>query len=271
MKLPSLKLAALALAGMAAFAQSANAQTVTSATGDLILGVYQTDGVTADGSGKTYEVDLGALTSFSSNVSLDLASRVSIADLDATFGGSAGLASTQWFVAGTSGTNPDSILNTPDATTVFKSAVLITDTTVPGTYSHNGLGTPQATISGLYTGLNGANQTAHSAYASILSESAPSQLGSNYNFGIAASGTSVSVIEGFGSTGNLYLLDPASDSTSATKGKTYDLGTFQFVGGTDFQFNPQVAAAPEPSTYALMGLGALLLIITARRRMASNL
>jgi hypothetical protein len=266
MKLQSLKFAALALAGLASFAPSANAANVSTSTGDLILGVYQTNNTKA-GYGSTYEVDLGSLTGFNSNSTLDLGGKVSITDLNSTFG--ADLSSTSWFVVGTSNTSQFS-LNTPSATTVYNDAVLVTDLNVPGTYSHNGLGTPQGSIQGLVTALGNDAATANSAYASILSIAQPTQLTSSNNFGIAASGTAVNAVESFGSTGNFYLLDPASNSTSATHGQTYALGNFKFVGGTDFTFNAQTQSVPEPSTYALMGLGALLLVVTARRRMASN-
>jgi hypothetical protein len=268
MKLTSLKLAALALASLAALAQTANAQNVSTSTGDLILGVYQTNNA-ATGYGKTYEVDLGSLQNFNSNSTIDLGSRVSITDLNTIFGGS--LSSTSWVVVGSSNTSQFT-LNTPSAT-VFNNAVLITDTNIPGTYSHSGLsGSGVApTIGGDITTLGQSTQTANSVYASILSENAPNGLTASNNFSIASSGTAVSANIAFANTGNFYLLDPASNLANATRGQTYALGDFQFVGGTDFTFNPQaIQAVPEPSTYALLGLGALVLVLARRRTRASN-
>ena len=266
MKLQSLKIAALAFAGLAALAQSANATNVSTATGDLILGVYETN-PTATGYGNTYEVDLGNLSNFSStDVNYDLGSKVSITDLNNIFGSS--LSSASWFVVGTNGTSGGSISGVP---TLFADANFVTDTNTPGTYSHNSVASDATNIGGFQTGLSGQTATANSAYASVFSENAPAN---NYNggtFGFNGS-PALAVENNFANTSNFYLLNAANNGPSSTvKGLTYDLGNFQFVGGTDFVYNYQAEATPEPSTYALMGLGALALVIMARRRMASNL
>ncbi len=266
MKIQSIKLAALAFAGLAAFAQSANAQsTVTTTAGDLILGVYQTN-TAAHGYGNSYEVDLGSLTNFSSTVSnYSLAGSVSITDLNAIFG--ADLSQTSWFVVGTQGSGALS-LNTPGATTPYHNALLITDVaaSAPTTVNAeaNTLATPASQIGGLQGGMSGLQSTSNSAYAELFATATPANA-PQYSLP-----SNITTQDAFASTSNFYLLNPYSNSSrdGSKPGTVTLLGDFQFVGGTNFTYNP--AAVPEPSTYALMGLGALMLVMMARRRMASN-
>jgi hypothetical protein len=262
MKLPSLKLAALAIAGLAVFSPSAKAATVTTSVGDLILGVYQTNGVPADGAGKSYEVDLGSFTSFPSTASnVNLSSLVSITDLDAIFGGSAGLATTDWFVVGTQGTGT---LSYPGGATPAQNTVFITDSAssapVGADASGGALGAgPASQIGGLQANLDVTPFSSNSPAAAEFSVAVPAN---GPQFGLNAD---IITQTAFAGSDSFYELSPNGHSST---GIVTPLGSFDFVGGTTFTFNP--VAAPEPSTYALMGLGALLLVITARRRMASN-
>jgi len=270
MKLKSLKLAALALASLAALAQSASAQTISTNTGDLILGVYQTNS-SAPGYGNSYEVDLGSFTGFASSVSnLSLASKVSITDLDTIFGGSAGLAQTSWFVVGTQSTGTLSFAGansggqTPNA-----NAVLITDSAanapVGSDASGNTLGAgPAGNIGSLQAGLGGV--APYSSNSSVAADFASATPANAPQFSLNAD---INTKEAFSSTGLFYELNPApaGRNSGSLAGTVTQIGDFAFVNGTTFTYNP--VAAPEPSTYALMGLGALLLVITARRRLAN--
>jgi hypothetical protein len=268
MKSPALKLAALAIAGLAAFSPAAKAQTVTTAVGDLILGVYQTNNL-APGYGQTYEVDLGSFTSFPSTASnVSLSSKVSITDLDAIFGGSSGLAQTSWFVAGTQGTPA---LTYPGGSKPNAAAVFITDSAsnAPTTTDAEGntLATPSGQIGGLQSGLFGA--ATYSSNSSVAAEFSVSPPANAPQFSLTED---INPQEGFAASGSFYELNPAPAGRGAGEGggapgTVVSLGSFDFVGGTTFTFNP--VAAPEPSSYVLLGLGALLLVIKARSRKTS--
>ncbi len=253
----SLKFAALAFAGLAMFSQSAKA--VPGSVGDLILAVYNTS--------DTYAVDLGSETAFSATAgTMNLSNIVSDADLNTIFG--AGLSSTQWEVIGTSGTGGPFTIG---GTGVFQDAAIVTDVNTPSAgYSHNALSGSASQIGGFLNTLTSSGTTAYSsnsAEAALFATNGPSNESSpSLEWNLPSS---VIPEVSFGSTATLYLLNPKSNATGPSVGVTTTLGTFQFVGGTTFEYN--YSAVPEPSTYALLGMGALLLVWIVRRRSASNL
>jgi hypothetical protein len=249
----SLKLAALALASLAALATSAKA--ITTAQGDLILGVYNPSNTTS-----VYEADLGKLSLFSSTASLDLSSKVSESDIATIFGSTTGL---DYFVVGTNGSSSGLQIN---GITPNDGSVLITDlSTVPSSDATTGnLGQPSSDISSLLGDL--ANQSAYSANSSVAAdivETAP-----KFGTPTFAFPSPLTTLVPFASSAPFDLL--LNGTSRSTQGSVVLDGSFSFVNGTTFTFNP--ASAPEPSTYALMGLGALVLVLVlaARRRLASN-
>jgi hypothetical protein len=268
MKNNRLHAALAALIGLALVAQSAKAQNVSTSTGDLILAVYQTNSA-LQGYGDTYEVDLGSLTSFAPTVTNDnLSSRVNIADLTTIFG--ANLSSTSWDVVATSASND--FTNFPTSgKTVFTNAVLITSQSVPsvsGNSSHNALSNAAANIGGFVTSLN--TQPVYDSgdvYAAEIAAAAPAQKSDNgAEWGLPTNnGQNLLTENAFGGVGNFYLIDPPADGPpGTTNGTVTPLGSFQFVSNTTFEYN--YVATPEPSTDALLGLGALLLVCTLRRK-----
>ena len=250
-------MAALALVGLAGFSQSALATNVSVSTGDLILGIYATSG---QGSGTTYYTDLGAITGFTSTP-LDLSSRVNETDLSTLFGSN--LANTNFFVVGDLGSQ-----TVVGSTTLFTYAALSTNTN-PTAQNQTTLSGAFTTIGNLYTHV-AAPVTANSNFSTEIVEASVSGLSSNFSLG----GTN-SVAEANNAVAQYDYLNPHGNNQSAlggagTIGTEANVGTFQFVGD-DFIYD-YTASVPEPSTYALFGLGAgaLFVVINARRRLVAK-
>jgi len=272
MKLTSVTFAALAIAGLAILTPSAKAATVNVAQGDLLIGVYVTSG---QGLGTTYVADLGSFTNFSTTATIDLSSKVSFTDLNTIFG--ANLANASFDLVATTGTNNTTAFGSAPGGNVYAHSIIASFTSAPNGlgqgagfgYSYNTLNGATSSIGGLYTFFNGQTSTANSNFA----------ISSDLTFTNAKGGSEWGLPVGlntetsFGSTANLYLLDTAGNSGGQTiaKGSSTALGTLQFVGGTTLTFNG-VAAAPEPSTNALLALSGLLAFAwILKRRQASSL
>jgi len=252
-------MAALAMVGLAGFSQSALATNVSVSTGDLILGIYATSG---QGSGTTYYTDLGAITGFT-NTEVDLSGRVNETDLSTLFGSN--LANTNYFVIGYLGAQ-----TTVGTLTLNTHAVLSTNT-APAATSQSTLSTADSTINMLYTAANGA-VTANSNFSTEVVQAYTSIPGITSNFSL---GGTNSVAEANNAVAQYDYLNPNGNNqvfpASSATGTEANVGTFQFVGGNDFYYD-YTASVPEPSTYALFGLGAgaLFVVINARRRLVAK-
>jgi hypothetical protein len=261
----------LALAGAALIETSASAQVITS-TGDLVLGFQITDNA---GTGATtdLEVDLGAYSNFTtlegsgSVLNLNVGGVVdsglgglSATDLSSTYGaGWNSRTDLTWSVFGTRG-NPskESFLSSPSG------ATLNDETSTP-------LGNLSGKMGTVVTNLNGQAQTANSATASTALQT--STVGS-YTFQITGNNAFTSDWNNGGSVGgtqqgvssagatSLELFDLTNHSSS-TPG--IEVGTFTLGSNGSLTFTA-TSAVPEPSTYALMGVGAFMLMLVMRRR-----
>jgi hypothetical protein len=263
MKLRLLTTALVAMAG--AFAtQSANAQYTAAAGGeDMILSFYDT----ASSTDNIVQVDLGQVSLFTGATPTGISINLNT-DLTNQFGsGWFSNSSLEWSVDGTNnsaGTEnflQDSIyISTPSSTAV-------------GTKSFNQLGSIVTAISNLYNpnGTAGANSPGVAANTDILAPSNAENFNSVSSGGTFSTGdTIVNFFNGSTSTMDLDVLQPKSPvqtSTKASQGTvTVEPGLFTINSAGVVSFG---TAVPEPSTYALMLVGALLLAFQINRRKSS--
>lgn len=114
-----------------------------------------------------------------------------------------------------------------------------------GSFNDNWLdGTSTATLT-IYR--NGS-----SIYSTALRQSAVS--GNNRNWDISATGVSINLLNGITSAGSQSLGFTIDWSYNQWTGSSVLVGNTQTVPGADATLN--VTTVPEPSTYALLGLGA---------------
>jgi hypothetical protein len=252
--------AVLVLVGGALIETSASAQLFS--TGDLILSFQVNDGV-APGATSNLEVDLGSYTTFLSlagtgqtlalNVGGSLGTGgLSVADLTSTYGNSWNTRTDLTFdVAGTRGT-PSRESFVTDPTSAAKES------------SNNGL----SFIGGEYNNGGGTAST-HSTSATII----PTTTAGSFTYQVTNNG-GFALGNDFGLTYNtqdgvtglentLSLYDLKSHAGTSTLGT--ELGVFELLNSGVLTYTA-TGAIPEPSTYALMGVAALVLLV-ARRRM----
>jgi hypothetical protein len=275
--------AVMALVLAAVFGTSAQAQSVTYTEGDLLIGFDQT------GAANNYVVDLGQISQFI-NATGPLTFNLSTSDLTNTFGSSWASNSqtnlVQWGVigAGDRTSNITSGSDTIQKNTLFYAVGELT----PGTQSTpptEGTNSAQNIINGNITanfangsgGFNGTTPTA----GSTLSLQAINQVSGAVNswsyeistktdFGIgsniqqplsgSATGPTNSVLD-------LYTLTPTN--ASVTQPTTY-LGDLS-LGSSGVLTFTNAGAVPEPSSYALVGLGVLFLLWRLRQKAVSSL
>jgi hypothetical protein len=183
-------------------------------------------------------------------------------DLSTLFGSN--LANTNYFVIGYLGAQ-----TTVGTLTLNTHAVLSTNT-APAATSQSTLSTADSAIQPLYTAAAGA-VTANSNFSTEVVQPYTSIQGLTSNFSL---GGTNSVAEANNAVAQYDYLNPNGNNqvfpASSAIGTEANVGTFQFVGGNDFYYD-YTASVPEPSTYALFGLGALALLLVHRRRSAANL
>jgi hypothetical protein len=262
-----LTLTALALAVIALASTGASAATTVSSTqGDLVLGFEINDGQGPDAN-YDLEVDLGASSGFTANTATEYFTTVTGTDLSNTFGSTwATTADLVWGVAGTTtGTNAfDSTDNTGSPHSL---------SSLSGT--HN-------LISPLTTGLNGQTQESDSAKAAELgtSSTAANKVTDSYSQQIqGGSGKSAFDFSGAvfnqGETqvGNGLPTDTLElySFTQANGGTETPVGIFSLTGSGSaaaFSFTG-INEVPEPSSYALMLVSGLGLVIWRAKRRAA--
>jgi len=266
--------AALALALAAVLGTSAHAQTYN--TGDVLLGFEQS------GSANDYEVDLGAFTQFADATS-PVTLQLSVTDLNTAFGSSWSSNSqtdlVQWGVIGSGQLHGNTTVNGTalNADTLFYTVGEVTpgtQSTAPTEHSTTVQGTVVSQIVNATTGSGGFTSgtlTGNGTLQAIIQSASATdsyayEISSKSNFEIGSSIQQPGSGTGQGPTDSvldLYQLNPVNGGTA-----TY-LGDFSLNSGGVLTFDP--AAVPEPSTYALMGIGAMFLIWRLRRKAASVL
>jgi hypothetical protein len=271
------KLTALSLSAFAtmAFTASALAQVPVSANDtDLILGFRVDDG-NGTGANTDLEVDLGSYAQFTATsvVNSTGPTGLELADLTSTYGANWSTRGDLVFnVAGvTSTTNINHTAyvtqsGTPmNSTSAFGSAsnLIAAEETELGSSA-----TP--TLDSTEAGTLGTAAAPATGIAGSLSYDA-AQAGGEYSFFTVTSNvaTDEAVIDGPLTTLDLYsyVVGSGRNGTPPTLLGAFtltDAGTFTYAGA-------DVAAAPEPSTWALMLGGAGLLFLGMRRRWISNL
>jgi hypothetical protein len=292
-QLRHVKAALLSLTGVALLTVAAHAQTTIS-TGDLILGVEDQNGKVSN----DYEVDIGNISTFLSYDRSNAAGTVINvanlnADLTATFNESTyetpGTYSTNpalnqvdiaFGIFGTSGNNTALNQTGYANNTLFLSNPEATPGTIgsnlsPDTGSSNGAPYLESQIASAETGPAFSGFSGEPETGSGLDATSVSAAGSNSfssREGGSAFETGFNDLNDFsgnlsgsnvaGPTGAVSDLDvilPTNNSTATA------IGAFEFTSGGELEFIT-VAAAPEPSTYALMFVGAALLAWQLRRR-----
>lgn len=262
--------AVVALGSATLLITSASAQTYPATTGDLILG-FQT---ASPNTGNTIdlEIDLGQASNFSSlaggtivnltdgSTSAGQTGAFSIADLTSTYGTTP--ASLKFSVSGSMGPggNNEVFISQNTANTIALSPSQGTlSNSINSMYLAFTNGTPGATGSTDATILT----TATGAYKGIA--------GSTGNYGGNFSTTKTQST--YSSTGAVVF--DLYDVPQGTSGNATELGYFTLYGANDTTDAGQLTftstaplAAPEPSTYALFGLGALVMVLALRRRNA---
>ncbi|MGB8353938.1 MAG: PEP-CTERM sorting domain-containing protein [Chthoniobacteraceae bacterium] len=265
----------LALAGMTFMASAANAAVtsggntpntdLTTTNGDLILSVAGSQ--TGTGNPVDLEFDLGLASAFTGSV--NLSSTVLAADLNSVFG-SAWYTSgaLTWAVVGT--TKPVTIGTKSD--TVYATSAAST----PGTSGAFGAFT--------ITGLAASAGTPIKGMDNFLSQAGTAAQGDNVSAAMVLQSVSSSYTSAEGSNTNSFGLGQSVDGQLGGSSGAQVLDLYQIVGGgadtllgtfTIASTGPTNAtvtftAVPEPSTYAMLGLGAFGLYFLARRKRQFN-
>jgi len=274
MKLNPKTKALLALAGMALMTSAAQAANVTAprtnynadngTNGDLILVIA---GNNTGGTPVDLEFDLGLASTTFTNASsvVNLSTTVLASTIASTFGaGWFSDTTLTWGVVGTVNSTLSGnaiIWATSPTTTARTSAPLQNNTTGQLQLSENN-------IHGIYSNLNNdpnVNGAAPHGAAVVLQTNAASYTleegSSNNAFGL---GTIDGQLAGTGA----QVLDLYQLSGAAGSGNGLLLGTFSITNsGNTVSFTP----VPEPSTYAMVGLGAIAILFLARRKSQLNL
>jgi hypothetical protein len=111
------------------------------------------------------------------------------------------------------------------------------------------------------------SSTAGDTYASVITDYNNQHGGGPYasDYGFTVFNTE-QVVSTSGSSINLYLQTPSTTRPTVAATST-DEGTFTLGGNGSLNFTAEGSetAVPEPSTYALFGLGALVLVMMRRR------
>jgi hypothetical protein len=289
MKQTLFKSTLLAAIGAALLAQSAHAQ-ITVNKGDLIVGF---EASTGQGSSFDYEADLGNISAFTAGNTINLSSKVLNSDLTSTastggFGASADDSANVFFsVVGTANgsdltdSNP-AYKNVNGTSAIYAKALFLTDVTTPSAQSNNQLAPSSSVIGAVGTGLATLTPTTANGSAAFISTTGTdaytleenSQSGEFFKQTLGPDVLSTAAADA-GATLNLYMLNPDGDSgighpssNATTPGDETLLGDFSFENG-DLIFNP-ATTTPEPSTYALLMLGAGALAWMVRRRSVNS-
>lgn len=291
------KLSLLALVTLATVALTTGAKAAPYTAGDLILGFRVTGGV---GASSNVLVNIGSSLTFrdlNGSNSLNITSIGT--DLDATFGLTAGN-SVAWYnrtdisfgVVGvfSSEPNPGGTVNSGDPSRTLYATrsrssvgtVGSANSTAPSLSGTN-RGTASNSFVALQNFFTGATASGNNANAAVTGTSGNSwttfTVGTSdfgvFNPGVEQTLTASSFGSGtFGPVSNvegaLDLYRILDTTTSASPSGTVGTGSYETTIVIDQSGNiSAVSAVPEPSTYALLGLGAAVVLYAVRRRQAN--
>jgi len=238
-----LKSSILALTGLVLASQAANAANFNTGAlyndGDLLLGFRMTSGASSE-----YVVDLGNVYAYDFTTSFTFANTGSAVatDLSGISGFNTSSANFKWAVLGTDNSIADNWATDTSSTTPLKS--IMNQAGRSGAIGNVGFNALDSTTSNAM----GTVQANNNDYS--WTNVAP-QAGTHYAGYLAEGGAS--------STLDFYYLANGSNANGAK------LGTISYDTVTgDLNFTAQ--AVPEPSTYAMLGLGAAGLVGVLRRR-----
>jgi len=257
-----LSIALLALAGLALSTSAAKAYTFSD--GDLFLGFYES------GKSSDYILYIGNYaqytngTSFSLNSTIGSASQINT-DLTAVFGANWTTA-VKWSVIGLQDSTGASTLFATDPGATSSLATLGADSST----NQGGTGTNIVTMAGAF-GINGANG-ATAPKGAIQSISASNSWESFSPIGSNNTGSSFGQFTSTDTTGagSAYLTQVVATDASSNNvlsllgadGSSKVEGQFTVASNGSISY----AAVPEPSTWAMAGLGAVVLAMATRRK-----
>jgi hypothetical protein len=244
MKTMKLTTALLALIGAAAFTTSAKASFGT--TGDLILGLYDTTGANSD----NLEANLGLVSSLTNGETWSLGT-----DISSVFTAADGTSNNVFTIAATGGGTTGGGGLTKDEIAVTTLGTILSDpsTTTVESNINNEYG---ATLTSV-----GTNPAAGEIALGGTDAFNVEVNHSSGSYGLTSTYAPEGVLAAY-SNSSIVNLDEFNGGTAIT-----ELGTFQFDTSTGV-LTYDAAAVPEPSTYALM-LGGLLLLWVLKRRSSS--
>jgi len=255
-----LAFATVALAG-AAKAQSFQ-------NGDLLLDFRVTDG-TGTGATKDLEIDLGAPSQFSFTTTHTV-SNLLVADLTSTYGANwATRGDLAWSVVSANAAGDMYLTFSPSVENSINSSN-------PAGGATNG-----GAITGIYSESNGVAATGNGAFVVTTSsgdgssytdtltnvnhDHGPTTYSTDYGF---APFSTEALTSSSGSVLDIYEQTPSA--RGGVLATSTNLGDFSISGAGVLSFTPDSAeVVPEPSTYALLGLGALALVLMRRRTIKS--
>lgn len=298
MKITKLSLLAAAALGSMMVAPRSEAQTLTVSEGDLLVGFYMLNSAGTGVEANTYVFNLGAASVFRENTlsfSNSLGNLGNIGDdLDTAFGaGWQDSSRLRWGIFGGVSSGGGTVSGDPIRTVYYSqglSSFSPDSTTNPATTGGNH-GTLSNAVTAAMTGANGqaTGDNAHGAivsssatnnYASFLPPLSGTYFGIGVNplgsFGAGTIGTSSSD-GGYGVEGALDMYrilgtTSGADLTAGLSTGNAALRSGQYIGTLtlDSAGNLRMDAVPEPSTYALMAIAGIAILIFRRRRTAAD-
>jgi hypothetical protein len=246
--------AVLALSSAACFGTAAKAQAFTE--GNLLLDFR----INSNNTANNLEVDLSQVTPFNFSVSQASVAGFSVGDLTAAYGSNwASTSGLVFSLVATNGSSDVFVSDPGNASTVTPTSPSATNgnsnAITPIYGEHNGT----STLTGDDAFIVTPSSSDPNSYTDTITNVNAIPYSEDYGFvpfstEASATGTSDSI--------TLYEQTPALSHPTVAASST-ELGTFTLTSNGNLAYSAY--AAPEPSTYALMGLGGLVLFAMRRR------
>jgi hypothetical protein len=263
------KMVLLALAGIALVASAAHAQTITSSLDDLVLGFSST----APGQTFDLEVDLGSISNFYNATSSFTLPALALQDLVDTFGANWYTSTNlSWGAVATTGRTSGTSDGHAPAGTLWATAPVGSVGFNRGSVFAQKAASPvieAAIVPGANGSLYGATSTSNSASAAVILGSLPGSwtaqdqktLGASFSYFNPTVDNTANIPPGGQVASYLYELQP----TIATGVVGTVLGELVLTqSGLSFD------VVPEPSTWALVGIGLGVMVMLRRPRKAGR-